>query len=97
MFTHPTTRLLPTTILLCAATLPANFASADNVLRLYGPPGPSPALGEAATAFEASTGVRVEVKVGPVEQWATAAEKDADIIYATADYLMSRLLRMEKL
>jgi accessory colonization factor AcfC len=76
--------------------LPA-AAGADNVLRLYGPPGPSPAISEAATAFEASTGVRVEVKVGPVDEWLSSAEQDADIVYATADYLMSRFLRLEKL
>jgi len=43
----------------------AGGAVAQNVLHVYGPGGPAPAMKEAAAAFEKKGGVSVEVTAGP--------------------------------
>jgi len=70
---------------------------AQHVLHFYGPPGPLPAISEAAEAFQAKTGVQIEIQFGTLESWTVSAEQDADLVYATADYLMSRYLRTKDL
>lgn len=72
-------------------------SSGQEVLHLYGPPGPLPAINEAVAAFEAKTGVKIEARFGTLESWAESAAQDADIVYSTADFLMSRYLRVKEL
>ena len=52
---------------------------ADDVLRMYGPGGPAPAMREAAAAFEKSAGIKVEVTAGPTGKWLEQAKVDADL------------------
>lgn len=55
----------------------------------YGPGGPAPAMREAATAFEAKSGVRVAVTAGPADQWMKKARRDADIIFSGSEHMMT--------
>lgn len=66
------------------------------VLKVYGPTSPVPAMTEAAAVFQRRENVKVELVPGPIEFWSQAAAKDADLIYATADFMMSRFLRTEE-
>ena len=66
-------------------------------LILYGPSGPSPAINESAVAFTSLLGVPVEVRSGPTEQWMERAVQDADLIYSSAEFMMSAFLRTEAL
>ncbi len=72
-------------------------ASAGDVLRVYGPSSLEPALQEAATAFEQQNKVGVEVTAGPEETWLDRAAADADLIYASADFMMNSLIKQERL
>lgn len=75
------------TLLLCLASAP--LAAQEPVLRAYGPGGPAPAMKEAAAAFGAARGVRVEVIAGPTPEWADRAKQDADVIFSGAENMMS--------
>ena len=72
-------------------------ASAEDVLRVYGSEGPSPAIHEAATAFQDYSDVKTEVVSGPVNQWVDQAKADADVIFCSAEYMMSDLIRAGEL
>lgn len=50
-------------VVLCSILF--NSVSAAEIIRVYGPGGPLPAVKEAATAFEKKTGIKVEVTGGP--------------------------------
>ena len=54
---------------------------ADDVLYLYGPGGPAPAMKEAAEAFGKANNIRLEVTAGPTGQWLAKAKADAQAIY----------------
>lgn len=70
-----------------AATIMAvTAASAD--IALFGPGGPTPAMKEAATAFEGQTGIAVTVTGGPASAWMDAAKTDADAIYSGSQNMM---------
>jgi accessory colonization factor AcfC len=58
------------------------------VLKIYGTEGPAPCIQEAADAFAAANGVKIEVTNGPVEKWRKQAAKDADIIYSSSENVM---------
>lgn len=64
---------------------------------MYGPSGPSPAINEAAVTFAARFGLPIEVRSGPTEQWIQRAAQDADLVYSSAEFMMSAFLRAEKL
>ena len=68
-------------------------ASAHDILRLYGPGGPAPAMKEAAQSFENETGIPVEVTAGPSGQWMASARKDADIIFSGSENMMTSFIR----
>lgn len=74
-------------LLLCLSTAP--LAAQEASLRVYGPGGPAPAMKEAAAAFGAARGVRVEVTAGPTTEWAEHARQDADVIFSGAENMMS--------
>lgn len=66
-----------------------NAVSAADVVRVYGPGGPLPAVREAAATFEKKTGVKVEVTGGPTDKWIANARQDADVIYSGSETMMT--------
>lgn len=66
-------------------------------LIIYGPSGPSPAINDAANAFAARFDVDVQVRSGPIDTWVDQAPKDADLVYSSAAFMMSRFLRTDEL
>ena len=70
---------------------------ATNVLRVYGSEGPSPAIHEAAMAFQEVNDVKVEVVAGPVSTWLDGAKADADVVFCSAEFMMSDLIRAGEL
>lgn len=64
-------------------------ACAADIIRVYGPGGPLPAVKEAATAFEKKTGVKVDVTGGPTDKWITSAREKADVIYSGSETMMT--------
>ena len=79
-------------VLMLGAIGAANVSAAD-VLRVYGSEGPSPCVHEAAAAFQDDNDVKVEVMSGPVTTWLDRAKADADVIFCSADFMMSELVR----
>ena len=72
-------------------------AAAQGVLHVYGPPGPSPAIEQAALLFGSRNAIRVEVVSGPVGEWIDRAKLNADLIFTDAAFAMTDLLRAEDL
>jgi len=64
-------------------------AHAGDVLNVYGPGGPAPAMKEAASAFEKKTGIKVAVTAGPTPKWIDQAKADADIVYGGSENMMT--------
>ncbi|WP_426176879.1 substrate-binding domain-containing protein [Massilia sp. TWR1-2-2] len=64
-------------------------AVGQDVLRIYGPGGPAPAMKETATAFEKNAGVSVEVTAGPTSAWIDKAKQNADVIYSGSETMMT--------
>ena len=62
---------------------------AQEVLHVYGPGGPAPAMKEAAQAFGAANKITVEVTAGPTPQWVDKAKTDADVVFSGAENMMS--------
>lgn len=69
---------------------------AAEVIRVYGPGGPAPAMKDAARAFEKNTGVRVDVTAGPTDKWLAKAKKDADVIFSGSENMMTSFIRTMK-
>ena len=63
------------------------------VLRLYGSTGPSPAIEEAAMVFATHHDVKVEVTSGPRHIWREKARINADLMFSSADFMMSDYVR----
>ena len=63
--------------------------SAQDVLRVYGSEGPSPAINEAAVTFAGMNNVKVDVVSGPTHKWVDQAKTDADLIFSSAEFMMS--------
>lgn len=74
----------------------AGPARAAEVIHVYGPGGPAPAMKEAAKAFEKNTGIRVHVTAGPTDQWMRKAKKDADVIFSGSENMMTSFIRAMK-
>ncbi|GAC1408915.1 MAG: AcfC family putative adhesin [Candidatus Velthaea sp.] len=64
-------------------------ASAEPVLHVYGPGGPSPAMKDAAQQFSVKHHVSVEVVSGPTPAWRDKALHDADVIYSGSENMMT--------
>ena len=60
-----------------------------DVLHVYGPGGPAPAMQEAAMAYGKAHGIEVVVVAGPTAQWAEQAKQDADVIFSGAENMMT--------
>ena len=63
------------------------------ILHVYGPGGPAPAMKEAAAAFGKKTGTEVMVVAGPTSQWIDHAKQDADVIYSGAENMMTDFVK----
>jgi len=66
---------------------------ASDVLKLYGPGGPAPAMKEAAQVFNKTFGIEVKVQAGPTWQWLEQAKIDADFIYSGSENMLSDFAR----
>ncbi len=78
------------------AQTPAEAAKATpQVIRVYGPGGPAPAMKELAQAFTAKRKVAVEVTAGPTPAWKEKALKDADLIFSGSEYMMTEFVQKD--
>lgn len=64
-------------------------AEATLPLHVYGPGGPAPAMKAAAKAFQAKSGVEVDVEAGPAPSWIAKAKTDADLVFSGSEVMMS--------
>ncbi|MEG1202844.1 MAG: substrate-binding domain-containing protein [Comamonas sp.] len=71
------------------ACLSATSAPIDQVINVYGPGGPAPAMKEAAQAFGTAHHVQLKVVAGPTPQWADKAKDDAHVVFSGAEHMMS--------
>ncbi|MBN2560604.1 MAG: substrate-binding domain-containing protein [Phycisphaerae bacterium] len=69
------------------------IASAEEVLHMYGPLGPSPAFKEAAIVFGDRHKVKLDVTAGPTSQWLDRAKGDAHLIFSSAEFMMGDFSR----
>jgi accessory colonization factor AcfC len=60
-------------------------------LRAYGPGGPLDPITECGRIFSNREGIHVTVIGAPEEQWITQAQKDADVVFGGADYMLTEL------
>ncbi len=74
---------------LVVSALGVSNAQAEDMLNVYGPGGPAPAMKEAAIAFGAANKIVVNVVAGPTPQWVDKAKTDADVIFSGAENMMS--------
>ena len=82
--------LLAITVMLMAFMASAR---AQNVVNVYGPGGPAPAMKEAAASFAATHGVTVNVVAGPTSEWAEKARQDADVIFSGAENMLNEFAK----
>jgi len=68
----------------------ARSQSSERVLHIYGPGGPLGPLNECADRFARAKGVSVFVVAGPEAEWIARAEKDADLIFGGAEYMLTQ-------
>lgn len=76
----------------CGLACAVNPAHGQDTLRVYGAEGPAFPVTEAGAAFERQTGVGVEVISGPPAEWLERAAGDANIIYSSAEFMMTNFL-----
>ncbi len=62
-------------------------------LHVYGPGGPLTPVRGCAERFARARGVKVTVDGGPEERWWARAEKDADVVFEGAEYMLTDLDR----
>jgi accessory colonization factor AcfC len=79
--------------LLAALALASSVPAGAEVLHVYGPGGPAPAMMEAAKVYKAQTGTDVRVVAGPTKEWIGKAQADADIVYSGAEHMMTDFVR----
>lgn len=63
-------------------------ASENEVIDVFGPGGPAPAMKEAAEAFKKKENVEVRVVSGPTSNWKAEALTKADLIYSGSENMM---------
>lgn len=81
------------TTLLCAVALALSAPAGAEVLHVYGPGGPAPAMMEAAKVYRAHTGTEVRVVAGPTKEWIGKAKDHADLVYSGAENMMTDFVR----
>ena len=87
---------LASRVLLSVLTLSAIGAStvcAKDVLHVYGPEGPYPAIREAASVFGERNDIEVNVVGDPASKWLAKAKGNADLIYSSAEFMMIDFIR----
>ncbi|MCX2452059.1 substrate-binding domain-containing protein [Pedobacter sp. PLR] len=75
-------------VTLLTASITVN-AQTDTIY-VYGPGGPLSAMKACATQFTATTKIPVKVIGGPESKWLSSAEKNANIIYGGAEYMLTQ-------
>ena len=68
----------------------------DDIIKIYGAGGPHTAIKRVAEIFNKKTNIPVEVYFGPEYKWTKNAQKDADIIWGTAEQSMTAFLENYK-
>ncbi len=72
----------------------ASALAAEEILHVYGPGGPYPAMAAAAAAaFGKEHGVQVQVEAGPIGKWRSQALEDADLLYSGSENMMTDYLQ----
>lgn len=66
------------------------FAQAKDTLYIYGPGGPAAAMEECAKIFSAKNSILVKVIAAPEAKWIDEAEKNADIVFGGAEYMLTQ-------
>ncbi len=64
-----------------------------DTIYVYGPGGPLSAMKACATQFTTITKIPVKVIGGPESKWLSSAEKNADIIYGGAEYMLTQFIQ----
>lgn len=80
-------------LLLGVAMMGPAIVTAEEVLHLYGPGGPYPAVQEAAEVFGRLQRAKLEVVAGPTGKWLDKAKSDADLIYSGAEFMMTDFIQ----
>lgn len=75
------------------ASASALRAADPDIVHVYGPGGPAPAMKEAASAFSTQGGARVEVVAGPMGEWIAKAKTDADLLFSGSEHMMSDFIK----
>jgi accessory colonization factor AcfC len=75
--------------LVTAGTLGAQSGAPPSVLHVYGPGGPLEPMKECAAQFSQQTKVPVSVVGGPENAWIAAAQRDADLVFGGAEYMLT--------
>jgi len=73
-----------------------SYKPKDGIIKLYGAGGPHTAFKRIAEVFTKKTNIPVEVHYGPEYKWTKNAQKDADIIWGTAEQSMTAFLENYK-
>ncbi|WP_345954617.1 substrate-binding domain-containing protein [Mucilaginibacter sp. PAMB04168] len=84
-------KLLITTIIVLKSIV--LFGQTKDTIYAYGPGGPLSAMQDCAKAFIAKTGIPVKVTGGPEPKWLSQAQKDGDVIYGGAEYMLTQFMQ----
>jgi len=68
-------------------------AQAQDVLHVFGAEGPAPAIQQAAAVFGEDHGVKIDVVTGPPSEWLDRASGMADVVFASAEFMMADFVR----
>lgn len=69
-----------------------SYQPKDGIIKIYGAGGPQTAIILVAKLYEEKTGTKVEVNFGPESKWTENAQKDADILWGTAEQGLTAFL-----
>ena len=86
-------RLVVFVLALGLGTITAARTVAQEAVHVYGSEGPYPALREAAQVFGNRHNVEFEVVGKPASTWRDKAKEDADLIYSSAEFMMTDFIR----
>jgi accessory colonization factor AcfC len=80
-------------LLLGLGAVSVSAANPQNILHVYGAEGPYPAIREAAQTFGNRHHVEFDVVGKPTSKWLDKAKQDADLIYSSAEFMMTDFIR----
>ncbi len=80
-------------LMVAVASTAPRLTHAEEIVHVYGPGGPAPAMKEAAEVFSNARGVRVDVVAGPTDKWVAQARSDADVIFSGSEYMMTDFVK----